>query len=460
MQASEDVATVSPRSGAPRNLLSGWASAAGTVLCTLAAMVAVAALGLWLAQATALPAGAFLPVVAATVLMALGAPVALNGNAGFLAQAHAGIAALPLSVSLVGALVAAVCFLRPLRLRAVATTGELLGRAARVAVLWVVLVGLLTGLARHSFTVSTGNGVTDGIGGVLGVTPTVGFRVGLPAAAGLGLLWLLVVLALAFAVSRAAPLPTGLLRFQAAVRPTASAVLLVLLVYVALGVVAGIVTAVVRGQARDTFAVVALALPNLVWLAFGIGLGGSWQGHVNASIGLPMPKALSSVLQTAGTRDVTLDLGALSHEDGRVWLLPVLAGVLLLVGAVLMAARAPRRVGLWHHALRLGIALAVTMLLVGLLTRVSAGYGLGLLGVGGSGGAGGGLDGLGDLLGGSGGGSGGSGGQGAVAGAVFLHADLLRGVLLGALWGAVAGLLGGLLGDRFRHGARRAAREA
>ncbi|MFC1413469.1 streptophobe family protein, partial [Streptacidiphilus sp. N1-12] len=385
MQPS-DVSTPSPRSAGPRALLSGWGSAAGTVLGALAAMVAVAALGLWLAQATALPGGAFLPVVAATVLMALGVPVSLDGSAGFLAQAHAGIAALPLSVSLVGALVAAFCFLRPLRLRAVAGTGELLGRAARVAVLWVVALLLLTRLARHSFTLSTGNGVTDQLGGALGATPTVGFRTGVPATVGFGLLWLLVVLALAFAVSRAAPLPAGLLRFQAAVRPTASAVLVILLAYVVLGLVAGVVTAVVRGQARDTFAVVALALPNLVWLAFGIGLGGAWHGHVNAGIGLPMPKALSSVLQTAGTRDVTLDLGALSRYDGRVWLLPVLAGVLLLGSAVVMAARASRRVGPWHWALRLGAALAVTMLLVGVLTRVSAGYGLGLLGVGGGGG--------------------------------------------------------------------------
>jgi hypothetical protein len=445
--------------GGPRALLSGWGSAAVTVLGALVAMAVVAALGLWLAGATSLPGGAFLPVVAATVLMALGVPVALDGGAGFVVRAHAGIAALPLSVSLVGALVAAACFLRPLRLRAVVTAGELLGRALRVAVLWALTLVLLSSLARHSFTISTGSAVTDQIGGVLGAAPTVGFRAHLPAAVGFGLLWLLVVLALAFAVSRAAPLPPRLLRFQAAVRPTASALLLVLLTYVAVGVVAGIVTAAVKGHTRDTLAVVVLALPNLVWLAFGIGLGGSWQGHVNAGIGLPMPKVLSSVLRTAGTRDVRLDLGALAHYDGRVWLLPVLAGVLLLGAAVLMAARSPRHVAPWHHALRLGVALAVTMLLVGLVTRVSAGYGLGLLGVGGSGG----LDGLGSLLGAATGGKGGSGasaGTGTVAGTVFLHADLLRGVLLGALWGGLAGLLGGLVGDRRRRGRDHAGAEA
>ncbi|MHA6763905.1 streptophobe family protein [Streptacidiphilus sp. PAMC 29251] len=452
MQAS-DLSTGPRPTRSQRLGLGGWASAAGAVLCALAAMAAVSALGLWLAHATSLPGGAFLPVVAATVLMALGVPVTLDGGAGFLVQANAGIAVLPLSVSLVGALVAAGCFLRPLRLRAVVTTAELLGRAARVAVLWVLALLLLTRLARHSFTLPTGSGVTDQIGGALGVAPTVGFRTGLAATVGFGLLWLLVVLALAFAVSRAAPLPAALLRFQAAVRPTASAVLLVLLAYVALGLVAGVMAAVARRQAGDTFAVVALALPNLVWLAFGIGLGGAWQGHVNAGIGLPMPKALSSVLQTVGTKDVTLDLGTLARYDGRVWLLPVLAAVLLAAGAVLMVVRAPRRVAPWHWALRFGVALALTMLLVGLLTRISAGYGLGLLGVGGSGG----LDGLGSLLGGGTGGAAG-GGSGAVAGSVFLHADLLRGVLLGALWGALAGLLGGLAGDRFRHGARRAGR--
>lgn len=46
-----------------------------------------------------------------------------------------------------------------------------------------------------------------------------------------------------------------------------------------------------------------------------------------------------------------------------------------------MAFRSPTGVRLWQHAVRMGLALAVTMLLVGVLSRVSAAYGLAVLGV-------------------------------------------------------------------------------
>jgi hypothetical protein len=420
----------------PAGVLRGWAAALVTVAATLLAMGATAAVGLWLAKAGTLPQGAFGAVLAATVLMALGAPVTMDGSAGFLAQAHAGIAALPLSVSLVGALVAAGCFLRPLRFRATAHGGELLGAVARTVLLWLGALLLLAAAARHSFTVSsTGSGLSDTIGSAIGVTPTVGFRVGLPAAAGWGLLWLLVVLALAFAVSRRAPLPGRLLRLRAAVQPCAAAMLLLLLGYAALGAVAGVVTALTRGPAGDTFAVVFLAVPNLAWLALGIGLGAAWHGHVNGSIGLPVPKVLSSVLRTSGSADTTLDLSTLARFDDRVWVLPVLAAFLLVAASAVTAARAHARPRPWQYALRTGAALAVTMLLVGLATRVSAAYGMSLLGVGDAG----------DLAALTGGGS---GGGSPVAGSLSLRPDLLRAVALGGLWGAVAGFVGSLPATR------------
>ncbi len=414
----------------------GWAAALVTVVATLVAMAVTAGIGLWLAQANSLPRGAFPSVLAATVLMALGVPADVNGSAGFLAQAQGGIDALPLSVGLVGALVAAFCFLRPRRFRAVAGWTELLGAVVQTAVLWVGALLLIAWQARHSFTVSTGNGLADTIGSAIGVTPTVGFQVDLAAAAGWGLLWLVVVLLLAFAVSRRTPLPVALVRGRAAVQPSAAAMVLLLLVCAVLGVVAGIVTAVTRGEARETFAVVFLAVPNLAWLALGVGLGGSWHGHVSGSIGLPMPEPLAAVLGTSRTSDTTVDLSSLARQDGWVWLLPVLAGVLLLAGAVVTALRAHVRPRPWQHALRTGIALALTMLLVGLLTRVSASYGLSLLGVGN-------VSGLAGLLG---GGSGsGSGGGAPVSGSVTLIPDLLRMIGFGALWGAVAGFLSALL---------------
>ncbi|WP_051944452.1 streptophobe family protein [Streptacidiphilus rugosus] len=433
-------------------------AAAVLVLGALAVMAALGALGLWLAGADALPGDSFGPVLAATMLMALGAPVTVAGTAGGLAQANAALEVLPLTLSLAGALVVGLAFLRPLRHRAVAHTGELLARLAAAALLWAVAVWLLALTARHSFVISTGSSLTDQIGSALGASPTVGFRVGVGPAIGFGLLWLLVVLALTFLVSRSAPLPPRLLRFQDAVRPAGSAVLAVLLGYVLVALVAGLVTAVVHGPARDVLAVVVLALPNVAWLAFGVGLGGSWHGHLNAGIGLPMPKVLSAALRAAGagTHDTTVDLATLAQRDGRVWLLPVLAGLALLGCGVALGAGGVRRASeggtspLWRHAVSLGVATACAMLLVGLLTRVSAAYGLSLFGVGGTGGL---SDLLGDLTGGGSGGSGGSGGQNSLAaGAVSLVPDLARGVLLGALWGALAGAAGGWLGARLWRG--------
>jgi hypothetical protein len=75
------------------------------------------------------------------------------------------------------------------------------------------------------------------------------------------------------------------------------------------------------------------------------------------------------------------------------------------------------------------------MLLVGLATRVSAAYGMSLLGVGDAG----------DLAALTGGGS---GGGSPVAGSLSLRPDLLRAVALGGLWGAVAGFVGSLPATR------------
>ncbi|WP_234021304.1 streptophobe family protein, partial [Streptomyces sp. Tu 6176] len=64
-------------------------------------MLVVAALGLWAAGATELPDNAFGRVTAATVVAAVGGSIRLAGNAGALAQTHAGVTVMPLSVTLV-----------------------------------------------------------------------------------------------------------------------------------------------------------------------------------------------------------------------------------------------------------------------------------------------------------------------------------------------------------------------
>ncbi|MFF5256133.1 streptophobe family protein [Streptomyces leeuwenhoekii] len=404
----------------------GWAQALGTVLAGLLAMGAVAALGLWAAGAADLPEGAFPRVVTATVVTAAGGAVDLSGHAGGLAGTRAGLTVMPLSVTLTGALVIGWAFLRPLRHRAVAGTAELAGWAGRIAALWLLALLALAFTARQTFEVSLGEGLLDDLGEIFGLSPRVGFTTDVPLTLLFGLLWLAGVLALALLVAPGAPLPGRLLRFRATVRPAAYAMAVLLLACVAVGVVIGLVVAATRGHPARTFAVLLLGLPNVMWLAFTLGLGATWDGRVEGPFGLPMPRLLDEVLRTP---DVSaLNLRTLAEHDGRVWWLVAVDAVLLLTAAAVPAARSPARTPAWRHAVHLAVALALTVLTVCLVGRVSAYYGLSVLGIG-------------DL-------------GGALSGELFLRPRAWTAAGLAFLWGLVAGFLGALLvrWARRRHG--------
>ncbi|MEW2488036.1 streptophobe family protein [Streptomyces sp. NPDC048411] len=407
------------RSGVPR-AAHGWGEAVLAVLAGLVVMAATAALGLWAAGASGLPGGAFARVVAAVVVMAAGGSVSLSGNAGELVRTHAEFSVLPLSVTLAGALVIAAGFLRPLRHRAVAGARELAGWAARVAVLWaLVLIGLSL-LARQSFEIPVQNPTGAVIGDLPDASPKVGFRTDVPLTLLLGLLWLVGVLVLALAVSRSAPLPARLLRFQESVRPAAYAMVALLLAYVVLGVIVGLVVMVTRGHPAETVAVILLGLPNLVWLAYTLGLGAIWEGRVDGPFGLPMPQVLDSVLRTPDLS--VLSVSTLADHDSRAWWLVVVAAVLTLAAAFLMAVRSPGRMRPWQHAVHMAVALLLTVLTVCLVARVSAHYGLSLLGIG-------------DL-------------GGGLGGEVTLRPRLGSALVVAVAWGLVTGFLGGLLASR------------
>lgn len=400
-----------------------WAEALGTAVAGIVTMLVVATLGLWAAGATDLPGGAFPSVVAAAVVIAAGGSVSLSGEAGIIGEANASLDVVPLSVTLVGALVVAAVFLVPLRHHAVVGTQELLGRIARTTVCWLVLLLLLTFAARHDFRISVGNDLADELGAELGTTPTVGFRADVGATLGFGLLWVLAILALTFLVSRRAPLSSRLLHFQDSVRPPAFAMLLTLLIYVAIGLVVAIVELFTGDRPAQVFAVIFLGLPNLAWMALGLGTGGGWVGHVDKAIGLPMPQVLDQVLRTHGQR--TLDVGSIAEHDGRAWLLVVVAAVVLLAAAFTAAVRSPARQPAWRHAVEMAVALALTLFVVGLLTRITAHYGLSLIGVG-------------DL-------------GGNLGGQVSVQPQLLRLVGVGLVWGLVTGFLGNLMARGVRH---------
>jgi hypothetical protein len=409
---------VSPRTRSDQAIAPhGWVQALLTVLSALIAMGAAAALGLWAAGATDLPDGAFPRVVAATVVTAVGGTIELSGNAGGLADTQAGLTVIPLSVTLTGALVIAAGFLRPLRHRAVAGAGELAGWAARIAVLWLLALLASALGARQTFQLSLGDDTLSDLGDTFGVSPEVGFETDLPPTLFFGLLWLAGVLVLALLVSRGAPLPARLLRFQATVRPAAYAMVVLLLAYVALGIVIAVVVAFTRGQAAATLAVILLGMPNLVWLALTIGLGATWNGRVEGPFGLPMPHVLDEVLR--GSDTAALNLRTLAEYDGRVWWLVAVDAVLLLAAAFVMAARSPARMRAWQHALHMAVALALTVLMICLVGRISAHYGLSVLGIG-------------DL-------------GGDLNGELLLEPEVWSAVGLAALWGLVTGFLGALL---------------
>ncbi|MFD6974575.1 streptophobe family protein [Streptomyces sp. NPDC059979] len=403
----------SPSSGGSAG---AWPGALVAVVAAFAVMTAVAAAGLACAGAGDLPGGAFPRVIAAVVVMAAGGSVEVSGDAGFLAGADATLSVLPLSVSLAGALTAGYCFLRPLHNRAVARPRELIGRAVPLIVLWLLALTGAALLARHTFSISTGDSPVAAITELLDAGPTVGFRADLPATLLFGLLWILGLLLIALMVSRRAPLPSGLVRFHAALRPAAFATTLLLLAYVVLGIAVGLVVAATQGHAARTFAVILLGLPNLAWFALTLGFGGAWEGKVDGPFGLPMPQLLDEVLR--GSDLSTVDVASLAERDARAWWLVAVAAVLLLGTGVLAAVRSPAHVRPWQHALHLGVALALATLMVCLLARVQAQFGLSLLGIGE-------VDGL--------------------SGQVELNPVLWRTVGLGLLWGAVAGFLGALL---------------
>ncbi|WP_424215143.1 streptophobe family protein [Streptomyces sp. BI20] len=374
-----------------------WRSALLAVVAGLVAMTAVAAAGLAFAGAADLPPGAFPRVVAAVVVAAAGGTVRVVGDAGFLGGAEGTISAMPLSVSLVGAVVTGMLFLRPLHHHAVAGARELAARALPLTVCWLVGVGLLAWFGRRSFVVSgavPGSSEPEGelLQGVLGGAgdggggPTVGFRAEVWPSLGWGLLWIGGLLTVALLMSRRAPLPPSLIRFHTALRPAASAVVALFLGWALVGALAGVVVAVTRGHAAATLALVLLGVPNLAWAALTVGFGGAWEGRAQGPFGLPVPSALDRVLRAPDLSRV--DLASLSGQAGWVWWLVPAAVVSVCAAGLLMVARSPAGVPAYRHGLRFAVALALGTLVVCLVSGVEARVGLSLLGIGDTGDAG------------------------------------------------------------------------
>ncbi|MEU4351519.1 streptophobe family protein [Streptomyces sp. NPDC023838] len=422
-----------------------------SVSWALVGMAGVAALGLHLLGADA--AGALGPMTAAMVVLGAGGSVTPSGDVSAFgltgAQARTAVDITPLGVSLAGAVLLAFFFLRSLRAAGAVLPGtELAARAGGVVVLFV---GVVAGLAwaGHDLVTIDGSslgldpGKSPGGGGVSipglgdlgdlgdlgGLLPgrlagladakaRVGFTVNTADSLAGAVFWVLGVLLIALLASRRSPLPRGWEWVHRTVRPAASALVAVVLVAVVAGLAAAAYAMVGDAHPRRIAGAALLGAPNGVWLALPLGLFVPWSGHATGGLVKVLPDPLDKLLGFKDDRSVSL--GRLAELDGRVWLLALATGVMMLYAGVLAAARTPVRgvsAGAFagRCALALGVVSAGALPLMVWLTGVSADASLSVLG----------FD--------------------AFGAGVELHGRVGVAVVLGAAWGALAGGLGGLL---------------
>ncbi|MGK5697240.1 streptophobe family protein, partial [Streptomyces sp. URMC 128] len=426
-------------------------SAVAAVSWALIGMAGTAALGLRLLEADA--AGSLGPMTAAVVALGAGGSVTPSGDVSAFgltgAQADTAIEITPLGVSLVGAVLLSYFFLRSLRAAGVVIApAELLARAGAVVALFVAMLGGLAWAGHDVITIDGGalglddltgggGGGGDGleipglgdIGDIGGLLPdrlgdlvdaraAVGFTVDTAPTLLGGAGWSAGILLIALLASRRTPLPRGWEAVHRVVRPAVSAVVTVLLVAVAAGLAAAAYAATGDDHPRRIAGAALLGAPNGVWLGVPIGLFVPWDGRATGELTRLLPDPLDDLLAVRSDQAVTL--GRLAELDGRVWLLGVAAGLMMLLAGVLAAVRTPvsgpgdvRGPGALGFAgrcaLRLGVVTGLALPLLAWLTDVSVTASLSVLG----------FD--------------------AFGAGIELHGHLGMALLLGAVWGAGAG---------------------
>ncbi|OMI90178.1 hypothetical protein BSZ07_09000 [Streptomyces sp. M1013] len=451
MSASTSVGTEGHRARVP------WAdvllSAIASVSWALIGMAGTAALGLRLLDADA--AGSLGPMTAAVVALGAGGSVTPAGEVSSFglrgAQAHTAIEITPLGVSLVGALFLSFFFLRSLRAAGVVVApAELLARVGTVVALFTAMTGGLAWAGHDVITIDgaslglddlpgggdggrgglevpglgdvgdIGGLLPDRIGDLVDARAAVGFTVDTAPTLLGGLVWSAAVLLIALLASRRTPLPRGYEAVHRVVRPAVSALVTVALTAVAAGLAAAAWAAIGDDHPRRIAGAALLGAPNGVWLGIPIGLFVPWDGRATGALVGVLPAPLDDLLGSGVERPVTL--GRLAELDGRVWLLGVAAALMMLLAGVLTAVRTPagpddaRPLGLSVRcALRLGVATAVTLPLLGHLTEVSVDASLSVLGID------------------------------AFGAGLDLRGHLGTALLLGAAWSAGAGAAGALL---------------
>ncbi|MEY9968963.1 hypothetical protein ABIA33_007050 [Streptacidiphilus sp. MAP12-16] len=441
----------------------GVVSAAVAASWAFVAMGAVTALGVHLLGIDKYASLGSL--TAALVAMAVGGRVSPSGDVSVFgldaAAAQGAVGIIPLGVTVVGALVLGWLFVRPLYRLPVLAPGALAARVIGAVGAFMVLLAVVAWSGNGTVSINlnsltggggsgtggggnsgdplgglggllggSGSGGSGGLGGALGglvgnnTKPTVGFKVDLAATLALGLLWVLVVLALALAASRRAALPAAWGGLRRTVRPAASAVVTILLGTVLVGALSGIAVGLTGNGGAKTVGAALLGAPNGVFLAVVLGMAVPLNGKASGPLTHFLPAPVNQLLKGGSGQSITLS--RLAQLDGRVWLLPLAVALMLLAMGVMAAVRTPRPVlpqsALREAAgagLRLGVALAVVVPVLLVLAAVSVNANLSVFG----------FD--------------------AVGAGLSITGNLLLGVVLGLVEGAVFGFLGALLVARF-----------
>ncbi|MFG3255457.1 streptophobe family protein [Streptomyces sp. NPDC048172] len=416
---------------------------------SLLGMAGVAALGLHLLDVDA--TGSLGALTAAAVALAVGGSVVPDGDVRVFglkgAEANAALDVMPLGVTLAGALLLALVFLRGLRaarVRGPLRRGELVARTGTALALFTVSLGALAWAGRSTVTIDgsalgaealkgkvkdelgggalgdIGGGFLDRVGDLAKAKADVGFRVELVPTVLTGACWAAGVLLIALVSSRFTPLPPG--RFWDAVhrtvRPAASAFTQVALVTVVAGLAAAAYAAVGDAHPKRVVGAALVGAPNGTWTGMPLGLFVAWSGHSSGAMSRMLPDPLDDVMRRADGGGVTVrDLAEL---DGRVWLMAVATVLAMLTAGVLTAARTPRRGAralpfAVRCGLRLGIVTGLAWPLLVWLTGLSANAGLSVLGVD------------------------------AYGAGIEMRGSVPEALLLGCAWGALAGFTGALL---------------
>ncbi|MEU0932310.1 streptophobe family protein [Embleya sp. NPDC005971] len=436
-----------PAGPAPWGGVAPWLHALGAVLAAFVAMAVAAWLALWLLGANSLPSSTMPALIAAVIALAVGGTVDLKGAEEgtpsndilsrltgdvSLAQGSGKVDIMLLGIGLIGALVLGWLFLRPLRHRLVIGALDLVVHGVRVLVFTMAALGVVVSLGRDSlpideFVSQVSGGQAQDLIGIFELGAAARFETEVSGTLVFGALWLLITLLATVAVSARGPLPLRWLRHRAVLRAPIAGLLAVLITAVVTGIVGTPFVAAAAPAPKRMIGGMFFALPNAVWLLASLGLGIPWKATTSAptevggfSFGLPGP--LGKLVKASAGDGLPIRIDRLAEFDSRAWFVPLFSALLLLLGATVMALRAPASVRPLQHAWRFAVTLAGGLLVVAYLMQLQLKVAVNILG-----------------------------GVVSPGASVSLHADYLWTLVLGLLWGGCAGFIGGAVADWVRY---------